>query len=193
MSFTDLLRDYGLWGVLIGTFFEGEGVMLMAGGLAHQQIVSPWGAWLIGALGAYLGHLVHYGLGYFLRGKNFLNLIPRWRPKIERALPFIRRYPVWSIFVMQYLYGVRIVGAVAMGLAGMPWLLFFTIQSINCLIWSAVIFVFGYGATAAVSLLFPWSDRGIVTLLIAVLLATAVLYFFIGRGGRWGIKSEPEG
>ncbi|WDT80833.1 MAG: hypothetical protein MPW14_03350 [Candidatus Manganitrophus sp.] len=87
MSLTELLKQYGLWTVFLGTFFEGEGVMLMAGGLAHQQILSPVGSWLIGALGAYVGHLVYYGLGRYLKAKGLFARFPRWKPKIERALP----------------------------------------------------------------------------------------------------------
>ncbi len=191
MSLTDLLREYGLWAVLLGTFFEGEGVMLMAGGLAHQQILSPSGAWLVGALGAYVGHVVYYSLGRYLKGRDLFSMIPRWKPKIERALPLIRKYPKLSIFIMQYLYGMRIVGAVAMGLSGMPWPTFIGIELINCLIWSGVILMIGYSATAAVLAWLPLAEKSLTGIFIAVLLAMGALYLLIGRGSRWK-KPKPD-
>lgn len=186
MFLTDLLKEYGLWAVLLGTFFEGEGVMLMAGGLAHQQILPPIGAWLLGALGAYLGHLVYFGLGRYLKTKDPFAWIPRWKPKIERALPLIRKYPKLSIFILQYLYGMRIVGAVAMGLSGMPWPTFIGIELINCLIWSGVILMLGYSATAAVLAWLPLAEKRLTGIFIAVLLVMGLLYFLIERisGGR---------
>ncbi|MCG3113749.1 MAG: DedA family protein [Candidatus Manganitrophus sp. SB1] len=193
MSLTELLKQYGLWTVLLGTFFEGEGVMLMAGGLAHQQILSPLGSWLVGALGAYVGHLVYYGLGRYLKAKGLFARVPRWKPKIERALPLIRKYPKLSIFIMQYLYGMRIVGAVAMGLSGMAWSTFMSIELINCLIWSGVILMIGYSATAAVLAWLPLAEKSLTGIFIAVLLAMGMLYLLVGRGVRWKEKSDLDG
>jgi membrane protein DedA with SNARE-associated domain len=193
MSVTELLKQYGLWTVLLGTFFEGEGVLLMAGGLAHQRILPLIGAWLVGALGAYLGHLVCYGLGRYLKAKDLFAWIPRWKPKIERALPLIRKYPKLSIFMMQYLYGMRIVGAVAMGLSGMPWPIFVGIELINCLVWSGAILMVGYSATAAVLAWLPLAEKRLTGIFIAVLLTMGLLYLLIGRASRWREKSEPEG
>lgn len=191
MSLTDLLKEYGLWSVLLGTFFEGEGVLLLAGGLAHRQILSPFGAWLVGALGAYLGHLVYYGLGRYLKARNLIAWIPRWKPKIERALPLVRKYPKLSIFIMQYLYGMRIVGATAMGLSGMPWSTFLGIELINCLIWSGAVLAIGYSATAAVLAWFPLAEKGLAGIFIAVFLAMGLMYLLIERVSRWREKSEP--
>lgn len=192
MSLTELLKEYGLWAVLLGTFFEGEGVLLMAGGLAHQQILSSFGAWLVGALGAYVGHLFCYGFGRYLKGKDLFAWIPRWKPKIERALPLIRKYPKLSIFIMQYLYGMRIVGALAIGFSGMSWSTFIGIELINCLVWSGVILMVGYSATAAVLAWLPLAEKSLTAIFIAALLAMGILYLLIGRGSRWGEKSEPE-
>ncbi|TAJ96838.1 MAG: DedA family protein [Candidatus Manganitrophaceae bacterium] len=190
MSLIDLLKEYGLWGVLLGTFFEGEVVLLMAGGLAHQEILSFSGAWLIGALGAYIGHLVYYSLGRYLKGKDFFSIIPRWKPKIERALPLIRKYPTLSIFILQYLYGMRIVGAVAIGLAGMSAWTFIGIELINCLIWSGLILTIGYSATAAALAWLPVAEKSLTAIFIVVLLTMGLLYFIIGRVSRWRDRGE---
>ena len=36
-----LLAEYGLWIVLLGTFFEGETVVIVAGFAAHQGLFNP--------------------------------------------------------------------------------------------------------------------------------------------------------
>ena len=192
MSLINLLQEYGLWAVLLGTFFEGEAILMMAGGLAHQQILPLSGAWVVGALGAYVGHMVYYTLGKYLKGRDVFSLIPRWKPKIDRALPLIRKYPILSIFILQYLYGMRIVGAIAIGLSDMHWWTFIGFELINCLIWAGAILLIGYSATAAVLAWLPIAEKSLTGILIAVALTMGALYLLIGKTARWKEKSGPE-
>jgi membrane protein DedA with SNARE-associated domain len=165
---------------------------MLAGGLAHEQILSLSGAWLVATFGAFVGHLFYYALGRYLMGKDLFSLVPRWKPKIEQVLPLIRKYPTLSIFILQYLYGMRLVGAIAIGLAGMPWQTFIGIELINCLIWAALILMIGYSATAAVHAWLPTAEKSLTGIVVIVFLTMGVMYFLIERLSRWKIKSEDE-
>lgn len=184
------IKEYGLWSVLVGAILEGDWVMIAAGGLAHAKLMNPIGAWLIGALGAYIGHLFFYAVGRFLRGKKlFVVNNEKWKPRIERALAMIRNYPVFSIFFLQYIYGMRLAGAIALGFSDMPWFTFLTVQIANCLIWSGVVFSIGYGATGAVVAWLNLPDRSLIAVVVAVLLVTLFLFFFLRRSAFLKRKS----
>ncbi len=178
----DWLKEYGLWTVLIGSLLEGDWVMLAAGGLAQKDLIPLFGAWLVGALGAYLGHLGFYFIGRYLRGKTLFNVSsPKWKPRIDRALHLIRTYPVLSIFFLQYVYGMRLAGAIALGFSEMPWVTFLSVQILNCLIWSGVVLAIGYGATGAISAWLDVPDQSIASVVVAVLLTTAFMYIFFKK------------
>jgi membrane protein DedA with SNARE-associated domain len=177
----DWLKEYGLWTVLIGSLLEGDWVMLAAGGLAQKDLLPLIGSWLVGALGAYVGHLAFYFIGRYLRGKNFFTASPKWQPRIDRALSLIRTYPVLSIFFLQYVYGMRLAGAVALGFSEMPWFTFLTVQVLNCLIWSGVVLSIGYGATGAVTAWLKVPDQNPASIVGAVVLTVAFLYIFFKK------------
>lgn len=175
------LKEYGLWTVLIGSLLEGDWVMLAAGGLAQKDLIPLIGAWLVGALGAYVGHLVFYFVGRYLRGKSFFKVNPKWQPRIDRALFLIRSYPILSIFFLQYVYGMRLAGAIALGFSEMPWITFLAVQVLNCLIWSGVVLAIGYGVTEAISSWFNLSNQSLTSIVGAVFLTTAFLYIFFKK------------
>lgn len=189
MSLIELLQYYGLWGVLLGTFFEGEAILLIAGGLAREHLLSASRVWLVGALGAYVGHLVFYALGRYMHERDLLAWLPRWRPKIDRALSLLQTHPTLSIFLLQYLYGMRIVGAVAIGLAGMPWPIFAGLELINCFIWSGVIFGLGYSATELALHASPLIPKSL-SLLFAVAVVVGLVYWLV-RGER-RLEEKPD-
>jgi membrane protein DedA with SNARE-associated domain len=186
MILTDWLRDYGLLSLFIGTFFEGEGVLLASGGLAHEGILPIVGVWLVGALGAYVGHIFYYSLGRYFKG-HLLVRFPRLKPKIERVMPIIQKHPWLSIFILQYLYGMRLVGAITLGLSGMSWRVFLGIEALNCLIWAGLIATLGYAMTAQALAWYRAANRGALVLVLLLISLTLIL-FFIRKATK---KKEP--
>ncbi len=51
----------------------------------------------------------------------------------------IEARPVTAIFLLQYLYGLRLVGAVAFGLTELSLLRFALYEIVNCLVWAGLI------------------------------------------------------
>jgi len=146
----ELAASHGLAAVFVGTFLEGEAVLLMAGVLASRGVLSPVGVWITAAAGALCGHVVWFSLGRIFG----LRLLRRWLPGVVRATTQARRvvetHPKTAIFVLQYLYGARIAGALALGLTRLDWLRFVLYEAVNCLAWAALFAGAGYalGETA---------------------------------------------
>jgi membrane-associated protein len=143
-NLTSLVSHYGLAAVFAGTFLEGEGVLVAAGVLAGDNVLPPLGVWAAAACGAWLGHLVWFLAGRWVGRRRWVS---RWvwlDQRLAEADRIIQRHPGRSIFLLQYLYGVRMIGAAAFGLTHLSLGRFLWYQFFNCLSWAALIESIGY-------------------------------------------------
>jgi membrane-associated protein len=168
-----LLSRYGLLGVFMGTFLEGEGVLLAASVLAERGILSPTAVWLTAAIGAWSGHLVWFSLGRRFGGR-LVSRFERLAEKTAGADRIVEAHPKTAVFLLQYLYGVRMAGALALGLTRLSWKRFALYEFVNCLVWAALITAAGYLVGAAAErFLHGWVRWIWVAVSVAILLAVA--------------------
>ncbi len=123
----------------LGAFLEGETLLLAASALAHLKGMDPWPLWAAASLGAWLGHAFWFGVGRLMGRERILALRPSWRPALEKADALVKRRPVLSLVALQYAYGLRLAGAVALGLSSLALPLFLAIQAFNCMAWAALV------------------------------------------------------
>lgn len=184
-AFTGFLSRYGLAAVLVGTFLEGETVLLAAGALAEQGLMDPVAVWAVAALGAWLGHLTWFLLARLLASRPALARILHWQPlatRLERVDRVVEGHPDTAIVTLQYLYGVRVLGAFALGLTGLSWRRFLVAEALNCLVWSALFTVTGYAAGDVVTRAF----QGWLRWLWIILSAVIVVVLIHGLSRSWG-------
>lgn len=134
-----LVARYGLLAVFAGTLVEGEGVLIVATVLSEEGVLDPVRVWLAASTGAWLGHLLCFAAGRAIRGRRLASGAAGVQARASKAKRLIEAHPVIAIFLLQYLYGVRIVGAVAFGLTGLSLLRFASYQIVNCLVWAGLI------------------------------------------------------
>ncbi len=139
-----IIKKYGLLTVFGGTFFEGEGVLITAAVLAGEGFLDPAGVWLTALMGAWTGHIFWFFIGRKLGSRFILTKLPRYRSHFEEVNRIILRHPKTSIFILQYLYGMRIIGALGLGLTELSFSRFALYEAINCALWALVIFTAGY-------------------------------------------------
>lgn len=83
-------------------------------------------------------------------------------------------HPRAAIFLLQYLYGVRMAGALALGLTRISWRRFALYEAANCLLWAALFTTAGYllGSAAAGFLhgrvRWLWTAASLAVLLLVV-------------------------
>ena len=135
--------DYGLWAVLGGTFLEGESVVVFAGFLAHQHLLRLPEVMLCAFAGSFAADQLLFFLGRRYRDHR---LVRRIREKLafERALALVDRYPHGFILSLRFLYGLRTVGPVALGMSRVPALRFLVLNAIAAAIWAAGFSLLGY-------------------------------------------------
>lgn len=144
-----LIEQYGPLAVFLGCLAEGETAAILGGFLAHQRLFAPWQAVLAAFCGATLGDTA-----FFLLGRRFACqpwvLRLRTRPGFERAERLLRRHPNLFVLSNRYIYGMRLVGGVAAGLAEIPLWRFVLLNAVSALAWALLFttlgYVFGLGA-----------------------------------------------
>lgn len=138
-----LLKEFGYLAVLVGTFLEGETVLVVAGFGAHQGYLSL--PWVI--LAAFLGTLGGDQLWFWLGrryGVRFLDRHPTVRHRSERAQRLFRRYGSVLVLSVRFLYGVRMALPFAIGMSRYPARRFFALDLLSAAIWAPLVAGLGY-------------------------------------------------
>lgn len=167
-----IITKYGLLAVFAGTFMEGETVLITAGILASQGLFKPVAVCLTASLGALSGHISCFLLGRLLCNRPKLLKLKRLQKRIARANKVILEHPKKAIIILQYLYGMRVFGAIAIGMSGLSLIRFIFYEALNCIVWAVIIFITGY--TLGVSFIhifhgwLRWIWLGISVLLLAL-------------------------
>jgi membrane protein DedA with SNARE-associated domain len=192
------LLTYGYPVLFLGVMLEnagipvpGETAVLLAGFLASGasgHIFNIWVVIAITVLAATLGDNIGYWLGReFARprlqeGKRFLFLTPR---ALRIAEGYFEKYGVWTIFVARFITGVRVIGALAAGTAGMPWPRFFLANASGALLWATTISLLGYFFGENWERLEKWLGRGgLIALAIVVLIGVPYLWRHLRASGN---------
>lgn len=179
LSLMKLVSTYGLFALFVGTFIEGEGVLIVVGILTGEGLFNPFSVWLTASLGAWLGHLF-----WFLIGRKFGSnyLLPRFKERVAIIDQVVRSHPKTAIFVLQYLYGVRIIGAIALGLTKLSFGRFLFYEAANCLVWAAAVGGVGYILGEAVkNVFYGWVRWVWIALSLIILLLISRYVKFIAR------------
>ncbi|GAB3546521.1 DedA family protein [Noviherbaspirillum agri] len=176
MNIADLIQAYGYFAVALGSFLEGEAVLL-AGSLAayHGHLALPV-VMGIAAVASFLGDLP-----YFFAGRRFgprvLHQFPSLQLRRERLDQLMHRHHVILVLILRFLYGMRIAGLLALGMGRISALRFLALDFIGAVIWSAGICAAGYGAGGVFRRLQDaGATPGQLTLFAAVLAGTVLLW-----------------
>lgn len=113
------LHDFGYFALFLGTFFEGETILVLAGFLAFRGYMDINLVVVVAFFGSYAGDQLWYFLGR-KHGRKLLARKPRWQLMGDRALEHIRKHPDIWVLTFRFVYGLRTVMPVAIGLSGYP-------------------------------------------------------------------------
>jgi len=116
MPLQTFLQTYGYWALLIGTFLEGETILIIGGFAAHRGYLSL----TLVILAAFAGTLAGDQFFFFIgrkKGKAFLDKRPSWKPNIEKVHVLLDRYQTLLILGFRFLYGLRTVTPFVIGMS----------------------------------------------------------------------------
>jgi membrane protein DedA with SNARE-associated domain len=177
MELKMLVDNYGYWAVLVGTFFEGETILILGAVAAHQGYLHfPWVICAAFA-GTLFGDQAFFVLGRW-RGNHFLEKHPRWRKKVDRVDALIMRFRVLFMLSFRFFYGLRSVTPFAFGMGSVPALHFLAYNALGALVWAVVVGGAGYLLGAAVERVIANIKHYQWQLFAAIALAGALIWAF---------------
>lgn len=140
-----LLAQYGLLAVFIGTFLEGEIVVIAGGLLSRLGFMSLPLVFITALVATFLGDQFYFYLGR-KKGTEFLEKRHRkhWKKRAERVHDLIHNHHYKILFGYRFLYGLRIPTLFALGTSELPTKKFVLLNVINSVIWSTLFVLGGY-------------------------------------------------
>lgn len=156
MHIQQILKEYlelhGYWVLFIGTFLEGEAVLLLAGFLAFQGYLNVLAVICTAWAGSFLGDQFYFYLGR-LKGRSLLKRFHSIAKKFREALKLIEKYGNFVAFISRFTYGFRIVLPIILGITNLAPRTFLWINLISALTWATAFSLGGYLFGKSASLL----------------------------------------
>lgn len=139
----ELIASYGFLAIFAGTFLEGETIVVVAGFLAHQGIIHPETVAASAFLGSFLGDQLWFFLGR-RHGQHPLVRRLTDRPLFNRVMAAIEDHPKKFILTFRFIYGIRTISPVALGLTGIGARQFLVLNAVAAAIWAVAFTALGY-------------------------------------------------
>ena len=143
MSWTSLLAQYGYAALFAGCLLEGETLLLLAGVAAHNGYLSYPMVVLVAFVGGTVGDQIGFLVGGRY-GERLLRRWPRFEAPAERVRRMIDRHSALLIVSVRFLYGLRLIGPVVIGMSDVAPLRFAIFNMIGALIWAVGVAGLGY-------------------------------------------------
>lgn len=140
-----LIAAYGYLAVFVGTFLEGETVLLLAGFAAHRGYLHLPYVLLAAFLGSLSGDQLYFFLGR-RHGAALLARRPQWQVHTARVHRLLERWPGPFIFGFRFgiLYGFRTVAPFVIGMSRIPTSRFVIYNTFGAAVWAVSLGMLGY-------------------------------------------------
>jgi len=150
-----LLEKYGYIILFVWSIFEGETGLVMAGILSYTGSMNLGLSIIVGAFGGFVGDQIYFYLGK-LNKKWILEEFKTHKRKFARARLLIRKFGGWVIFLQRFIYGMRTVIPMTIGLSGYNPRKFAIINFFSAIIWASVTIIPSYFFGDKLLLILKW-------------------------------------
>jgi membrane protein DedA with SNARE-associated domain len=143
MALADLLSQYGYLALFAGCLLEGETLLLLAGLAAHGGYLSYPVVVLVAFVGGTLGDQI----GFFVGRRYGDALLLRWthlEVPAARVRRLIERHSAGLIVGVRFMYGLRLIGPVVIGMSDVSARRFVAYNMIGAAIWAVGVSGAGY-------------------------------------------------
>ncbi len=140
---SEMIAKYGYLAVFVGTFFEGETILVLGGFAAHRGYLELPYVMLAAFVGTFMGDQLYYFIGRRW-GVRLLEKRPRWRERSAKAMALLHKYDVIFILSFRFIYGVRSVSPFVIGMSGISPMRFMPLNLIAAFIWAIAVGLLGY-------------------------------------------------
>jgi membrane protein DedA with SNARE-associated domain len=171
-----LVRTYGYTALLIGTFFEGETILIIGGLTAHLGYLQLPLVMMVAFIGSFSGDQVFFFIGR-AHGRDLIARHPRWSSRVEKIHRIIERYHDLIMLGFRFVYGIRILTPIVIGMNHrVKAIRFFILNAIGAVLWAVLISAGGFLFGAALDVLMKDIRRYEIEVILGVLLVGGICW-----------------
>ena len=137
------LKEYGYIILFFWSIVEGEMGLVMAGIMTHTGNMSYVMSIFVAGLGGFTGDQIYFHIGRFNKGFIQRKLHSQ-RRKVAIAYLLLKKYGWLIIFMQRYLYGMRTIIPLSIGITNYSAKKFALLNLISAWIWAAIIITPAY-------------------------------------------------
>jgi membrane protein DedA with SNARE-associated domain len=183
-----IILRFGYAAVGVGTFFEGETVVVAAGALAHRGLLSLPLVILVAFIGSVAGDQTWFHLGHRL-GRPFIERRPAWKARTEKVDLWLERLGWLFVFGFRFVYGIRTVTPAYLGASGYSSRRFLVLNTLGGATWAIAFGSAGYLVGAGLGALLHRATH-VEEALVAAVVVTALAGLVVKRARE---KKERRG
>lgn len=140
----NVVRTYGYWALFIGTFLEGETILLIGGLTARLGYLKLPMVMLIAFIGSFSGDQFYFFFGR-IKGRDLLSKHPKWQNRADRTHRLLEKYHDLMMLGFRFVYGTRVMVPIVLGMShNIKTSRFVILNAIGALIWSVAVSLGGY-------------------------------------------------
>lgn len=143
MTLEHIIETFGYPAIFIGTFFEGETILVLAGFAAFRGYLNLPLVIAASFLGTFAGDQLYFYLGR-RHSRAFLDRFPRWRSRLAAVEGLLDRYRILFILGFRFTYGLRTVSPFVIGMGRVPVWQYVLLNGISALAWAVLVGCGGY-------------------------------------------------
>lgn len=141
--FSDIISTFGYYAVFLFACIEGEVALITAGFLARHNYLDIKYVILVAFLGTVIFEQCVYSVGRKY-GRSLLVKFPKHEKRARRAMAFLRKYNTMFIFGYRFIYGIRNISPLIIGMAKVPKLKYVVLNVTASIVWASTIAGIGY-------------------------------------------------
>ncbi len=177
-KFVYLMKEFGYIILFAWSILEGEMGLIMAGLLTHTGDMNLFMAIFVAGLGGFVGDQIYFYIGRYNKGyvhKKFKGQ----RRKFALAHLLLKKYGWPIIFVQRYMYGMRTIIPISIGLTRYSAKMFAFINLISAWCWAAITIVPVWYFGDEIMKVLEWAkEHWYLAIPIAVIFGGGIMYFF---------------
>ena len=174
----ELMKEYSYIILYVWSILEGESGLIMAGIFSHTGDMNLYLSILVAALGGFSGDFIYFFIGRYNKKYVHKKLISQ-RRKFALTHLLLKKYGWPIIFVQRYMYGMRTLIPISIGLTGYSSKKFAIINFLSALVWAGVTITLAwYFGQDLLDLLKIMKEHWYIAAPLGLIFAGTMYYYF---------------
>ena len=174
----ELMKEYSYIILYVWSILEGESGLIMAGIFSHTGDMNLYLSILVAALGGFSGDFIYFFIGRYNKKYVHKKLISQ-RRKFALTHLLLKKYGWPIIFVQRYMYGMRTLIPISIGLTGYSSKKFAIINFLSALVWAGMTITLAwYFGQDLLNLLKIMKEHWYIAAPLGLIFAGTVYYYF---------------